>query len=76
VTVWKELRVKVKKDKATPITGRGGSQGCETSRLPHFLDNRFTDGSEVVSLTCRPPFTPSYDSWYPFLSEAESTPGP
>jgi hypothetical protein len=25
--------------------------GFETSRLPHFLDNRLTDGGEVVSLT-------------------------
>jgi hypothetical protein len=31
---------------------------CETSRLPHFLDNRLTDGVEVVRLTRRPPFTP------------------
>jgi hypothetical protein len=36
--------------------GRGGPQDCETSRLPHFLDNRFIDGGEV-SLTA-PPFTP------------------
>jgi hypothetical protein len=28
-------------------------------RLPHFLDNRLKDGGEVVSLTRRPPFTPS-----------------
>jgi hypothetical protein len=41
-----------------PVTGRGGAQGCETSRLPHFLDSRLTDGGEVVSLTRRPPFTP------------------
>jgi hypothetical protein len=27
-------------------------------RLPLFLDNRLTDGGEVVSLTRRPPFTP------------------
>jgi hypothetical protein len=27
-------------------------------RLPHFLDNRLTDGGEDVSLTRRPPFTP------------------
>jgi hypothetical protein len=27
-------------------------------RLPHFLDNRLTDGGEVVNLKCRPPFTP------------------
>jgi hypothetical protein len=42
----------------TPVTGRGGPQGCETSRLPHFLDSRLTDGREVVSLTHRSPFTP------------------
>jgi hypothetical protein len=34
---------------------RGGPWGCETSRLPHFLDNRLTDGSEAVSHTRRPP---------------------
>jgi hypothetical protein len=28
------------------------------SRLSHFLDNRLTDGGEVVSLMRRPPFTP------------------
>jgi hypothetical protein len=33
--------------KAIPVTGRGGPYGCETSRLPHFLDNRLTDGGEV-----------------------------
>jgi hypothetical protein len=27
------------------------------SRLPHFLDNRFTVGGEVVSLTLQSPFT-------------------
>jgi hypothetical protein len=50
------------KDKAIPVTGRGGPQGCETSRIPHFLDNRLTDGGEVLSLTCRPPFTPHDNS--------------
>jgi hypothetical protein len=39
-----------------PVTGRGGPQGSETSRHPHFLDSRFVDGSEV-SVTRRPPFT-------------------
>jgi hypothetical protein len=51
-------------------------QGCGTSRLPHFPDNRLTDGGEVVSLTRRPPFTPQEDSWYSFLLEAESISGP
>jgi hypothetical protein len=27
-------------------------------RVPHFLDNLFTDGDEVVSLMCRLWFTP------------------
>jgi hypothetical protein len=43
---------------AVPVTVRGGPQGRETSRLLHLLDNRLTDGGEVVSLTRRPPFTP------------------
>jgi hypothetical protein len=50
-----------------PVTGRGGPEGCETLRL--------TDGGDV-SLTRRPSFTPQEDSWYSFLSETESTPGP
>jgi hypothetical protein len=64
------------KGKTIPVTGRGGPQGFETSRLPHFLDNRLTDGGEVISLTCPPPFTPQKDSWYSFLLEVESNPGP
>jgi hypothetical protein len=46
------------KGKAIPVAGSGGPQDFETSRLPHLLDNSFTDGGEVVSLTRRPPFTP------------------
>jgi hypothetical protein len=41
---------------AIPVTGFGGPQDCRTSRLPHFLDNGVTDGSEVVSLTWWTPF--------------------
>jgi hypothetical protein len=65
-----------RKDKVIPVTGRGGPLVCETSRLPHFLDNRLTDGGRVVSLTRRPPFTSQEDSWYSFLLEAESASGP
>jgi hypothetical protein len=39
------------------VKDHGGPYGCETSRFPHLLDNRLTDGGEV-SLTCRSPFTP------------------
>jgi hypothetical protein len=44
------------KGKTIPVTSCEGPQGYETSRLSHFLDNRLTDGGEVVSLTRRPPF--------------------
>jgi hypothetical protein len=33
------------------LEDRGGPEDFETSRLPYFLDNRFTDGSEILSLT-------------------------
>jgi hypothetical protein len=59
-----------------PVTGREGPSGCETSRLPHFLNSQPTNGGEVVSFTPRPPFTPQEDSWYSFLLEPESAPGP
>jgi hypothetical protein len=36
---------------AIPVTGRGGLQGCETSRLSHCVDHRLTDDGEVVGLT-------------------------
>jgi hypothetical protein len=59
-----------------PVTGHEGPLGCETSRIPHFLDNRLTDGDEVVRPKRLPPFTPQEDSWYSFQLEAESIPGP
>jgi hypothetical protein len=37
----------VRLSKTIPVIGRGGPQGCETSRFPHFLDNRLTGGGEV-----------------------------
>jgi hypothetical protein len=40
-----------KNGKAILVTGHGGPQGCETLKLPHFLDNWFTNGDETVSLT-------------------------
>jgi hypothetical protein len=67
----------IDKSKAIPATDRGDQYCCEMSRLPHFLDNRLTDGGEAVSLTRRPAArNPQENSWYSFLLETESTPGP
>jgi hypothetical protein len=49
------------KSKAIPITGRGGLWGCETLKIPHFLDSLCVDGSEVVSLMC----------WQCFISQED-----
>jgi hypothetical protein len=43
-----------KVSKAISVTGRGGLRNCETSRIPHCLDNRLIDVGCVVSLTRRP----------------------
>jgi hypothetical protein len=72
----KEVLIKVKKAKLSLFTGREGPQDYETSRLKRFLDNRLTDGGEVISPTHRPPFSPQEDSWYSFLLDAASIPGP
>jgi hypothetical protein len=48
----------VRLSKAVPVTGRAGPNGCEMSRIPHFLDNLLADDGEVVSLRRRPTFTP------------------
>jgi hypothetical protein len=46
-----------KNGNAILVTGRESPQGFKTSRLPHFLENRPTDGVDVVSLIHRTPFT-------------------
>jgi hypothetical protein len=45
------------KSKAIPVTGHVGPLGCETSRLPNFLDNRLTDDGQVASFALRQRFT-------------------
>jgi hypothetical protein len=41
---------------AIPLKGNGGPKDFETSRIPHFLDSRFTDDGEIGSLKLRPRF--------------------
>jgi hypothetical protein len=45
-------------DRGISVPGHGGPLSCEMSRLPHFLDNRFTDGGQVVSLKRSRPLSP------------------
>jgi hypothetical protein len=45
-----------------PVTEYGGPYGCEMSRLPHFLDNRLTDGGEAVGVMSRLRFIFQQDS--------------
>jgi hypothetical protein len=47
--------------KAISVTGRGGLQSCEMSRISHFLDSWLTYDGEVVSLIHRLRFTPQKD---------------
>jgi hypothetical protein len=59
------------------VTRHEGPYGYETSRMSHFVDNRLTNGVEVVSLTfLSATLYPEVNVWYLFLLEAESTTGP
>jgi len=53
-------------------------KGPEVSRKLRFSDyvTMAQGGGNVVSLTHRPLVNPRKYSWYSFLLEAESTPGP
>jgi hypothetical protein len=44
--------------KTIPVTGLGGLWVCEMLRIPHCLDNRFTDAGKDVSPKHRPSSTP------------------
>jgi hypothetical protein len=51
--------------------------GLREVEAPTFPDIRLTEGGEAVSLTRGlDALYPHEDSWYSFLLEAESTPGP
>jgi hypothetical protein len=75
-TTLTRLNLHASKSKAIPVTGRGGPQNYETSRLPHFIENQLTDGGEFDSLKLLPHLYPKEDFWYKFLLQTESTLGP
>ena len=61
--------------KSVPLQARSGPEGSRKLRFPDFVTTA-QDGGKVVSLTHRPPLPTRKYSWYSFLLEAESTPGP
>ena len=63
------------KGKAAPLQAWTGPEVSRKLRVPDFMTTT-QDVGKVVSLTHRPLFTPRKYSWYSFLLEAESTPGP
>lgn len=42
------LQQGIRNGKAIPVSGHEGPQGCEMPRLPRFLENQLTVGSEVL----------------------------
>ena len=63
------------KCKAVPLQAWSGPEGFRKLRFPDIMTTA-QDGGKVVSLTHRPLLPPRKYTWYSFLLEAESTPGP
>ena len=63
------------KGKAVPLQAWSGPEGSRKLRFPDFMTTA-QDVGKVVSFTHRPPLHPRKYTWYSFLLEAESTPGP
>jgi len=61
--------------KAVPLEAWSGPEGSSKLSFPDFMTTA-QDGGMAVSLTHRPPLPPRKYTWYSFLLEAESTPGP
>jgi len=63
------------KFKAFPLQAWSGPKVSRKLRFPDFMRTA-QDGGKVVILTHRPPLPPRKCSWYSFILEVESTPGP
>jgi len=61
--------------KGVPLQAWSGPEGSRKLRFPYYMTTA-QDGGKVVNPTHRPPLPTRKCSWYSFLLEAESTPGP
>jgi hypothetical protein len=59
-----------------PYTGLDRPLGQQEVEPPKIYRQSAHEGGKVVSPTHRPPLPARKYSWYSFLLEAESTPGP
>ena len=67
---------KVKDKKSNPITGLDKPRGFQEVEAPRFQDNRHMKVVRLSALRIGRLYPPRKYSWYSFLLEAESTPGP
>ena len=74
-SIAQEISTNIVKCKAIPLQAWTFPDGSRRLRLPDFKTVGTWSGN-VVSHTHRPPLSPTKYSWYSFLLEAESTPGP
>ena len=65
----------VKKGKAVPLQAWSGQEGSKKLRFPDFMTTA-QDGDKIVKPYAPSAFTPRKYTWYSFLLEAESNPGP
>ena len=63
------------KGKSVPLQAWSDPEGSRKLRFPYFMTTAL-GGGKVVSLMHRPHLPPRKFSWYSFLLDAESTPGP
>ena len=61
--------------KAVPLQAWSGPECSRKLRFPDFT-TAAQDGGKFISLTHRSPLPPRKYTWYSFLLDAESTPGP
>jgi hypothetical protein len=63
------------KGKAVPLQAWSGPEGSRKLRFPDFM-TMAEDGGKAVKPYAPAAFAPRKNTWYSFLLEAESTPGP
>jgi hypothetical protein len=57
-----------------PVVDGGGSEGCETSRLPPCLDNRFADDGKALAFSTGHPPPPPGGLMVLFFARVAQTP--